>query len=107
MCEICFGKKKPEPMTEDGNLTLSSAKRQLNADFRRVEIRRDEFRTLPRRSSEIEVLNGLTIYLDQTIQNCTTCPHSSTLDRLFCVLLIGAQRGGTRAGARAPKRVRR
>ncbi|KAI0846868.1 hypothetical protein F5Y00DRAFT_128584 [Daldinia vernicosa] len=87
MCEICFGKKKPEAMTEDGGPMLSAAKRQLNADFRRVEIRRDEFY--------------------KTVQDCTTYPHSSTLDRLFCVLLIGAQRGGTRAGARASKRARR
>lgn len=62
MCEICFGKKKPEPMTEDGSPMLSAAKRQLNADFRRVEIRRDEFCMLQRRFSEIEVFNGLTIY---------------------------------------------
>ncbi|KAI1375532.1 hypothetical protein F4677DRAFT_446159 [Hypoxylon crocopeplum] len=79
MCEICFGKKKPEAMIDDGN----PVKRQLNADFRRVEIHRDEFY--------------------QSVQH----QHSSTLDHLFSVLLIGAQRGGTRTGARASKRTKR
>ncbi|KAI1415699.1 hypothetical protein F5Y13DRAFT_147765 [Hypoxylon sp. FL1857] len=83
MCEICFGKKKPEAMADDGN----PIKRQLNADFRRVEMHRDEFY--------------------QGIQDCVTYPHSSTLDRLFCVLLIGSQRGATRSGARASKRAKR
>ncbi|KAI0151917.1 hypothetical protein F4776DRAFT_1851 [Hypoxylon sp. NC0597] len=83
MCEICFGKKKPEIMADDGN----PVKRQLNVDFRKVENFRDEFY--------------------QTVQDCVTYQHSSTLDRLFCVLLIGPQRGATRAGARASKRARR
>ncbi|KAI0172034.1 hypothetical protein GGR52DRAFT_573176 [Hypoxylon sp. FL1284] len=41
MCENCFGKKKPEAIVEDGN--MSAAKRQLNEDFRMVESRRDDF----------------------------------------------------------------
>ncbi|KAI2616594.1 hypothetical protein GGR54DRAFT_233328 [Hypoxylon sp. NC1633] len=43
MCEICFGKKKPEALPDDGNPVTSVVKRQLNADFRRVETHRDEF----------------------------------------------------------------
>ncbi|OTA89716.1 hypothetical protein M434DRAFT_398434 [Hypoxylon sp. CO27-5] len=70
-------------MADDGNLV----KRQLNVDFRKVENLRDEFY--------------------QTVQDCVNYQHSSTLDRLFCVLLIGPQRGATRTGARASKRARR
>lgn len=87
MCENCFGKKKPETIVDDGNPALIAAKRQLNDDFRVVESRRDEFY--------------------QQIQSCMAYPHSSMLDRLFCVLLIGAQRGAARAGARGAKRAKR
>ncbi|KAI1386978.1 uncharacterized protein F4822DRAFT_445107 [Hypoxylon trugodes] len=83
MCEIAFGKKKPEAMTDDGN----PGKRQLNADFEKVNGRRDEFY--------------------KSIENCVTYTHSSSLDRLFCVLLIGTQKGATKNGARAPKRAKR
>ncbi|KAI1456924.1 hypothetical protein F4805DRAFT_209117 [Annulohypoxylon moriforme] len=84
MCEICFGKKKPEPMVDDGN----PVKRQLNADFKMVERFRDDFY--------------------QTIQDCVdTCPNPSTFDRLICILLIGSHRGVTRSGARASKRAKR
>ncbi|KAI1776493.1 hypothetical protein F4818DRAFT_351113 [Hypoxylon cercidicola] len=85
MCENCFGKKKPEAIVDDGN--FSTAKRQLNDDFRMVESRRDDFY--------------------QSFQSCVALPHSSTLDRLFCVLLVGAQRGAARAGARGSKRAKR
>ncbi|OTB03091.1 hypothetical protein M426DRAFT_187389 [Hypoxylon sp. CI-4A] len=87
MCEICFGKKKPEPLAEDANPMTSTIKRQLNADFRTVENFKDQFY--------------------QGIQDRVTHMHSSTLDRLFCVLLIGPQRGATRAGGRATKRAKR
>ncbi|KAI0880386.1 uncharacterized protein GGS22DRAFT_197578 [Annulohypoxylon maeteangense] len=84
MCEICFGKKKPEPMADDGN----PIKRQLNADFKRVESYRDDFY--------------------QAIQDCVnTCPNPSTFDRLICILLIGSQRSVTRSGTRASKRAKR
>ncbi|KAI2622913.1 hypothetical protein GGS26DRAFT_593761 [Hypomontagnella submonticulosa] len=87
MCEISFGKKKPEAMADDANVNpaMNIVKRQLNECFRSVEMRRDEFY--------------------RTIQDCPT--HSSMLDRLFCVLLIGPQRGAARPGARASKRAKR
>ncbi|KAI1206419.1 uncharacterized protein F4807DRAFT_470152 [Annulohypoxylon truncatum] len=84
MCEICFGKKKPEPMTDDGN----QVKRQLNADFKRVERCRDDFYQV----------------IQDRVENY---PNPSTFDRLIRVLLIGSQRGITRSGTRASKRIRR
>ncbi|KAI2472208.1 hypothetical protein F4781DRAFT_33572 [Annulohypoxylon bovei var. microspora] len=88
MCEICFGKKKPEPMADDGIPMVSAVKKQLNADFKRVERCREEFY--------------------QTIQEgVNTYSNPSTFDRLICNLLIGSQKGVTRSGARAPKRAKR
>ncbi|KAI5862720.1 hypothetical protein GGS23DRAFT_89463 [Durotheca rogersii] len=84
MCEISFGKKKPEAIADDGNPATGPIKRELNADFRRVESRRDEF-----------------------YQSCSNDPRSCRLDHLLGVLLAGTQRGATRSGARAPKRARR
>lgn len=45
MCEISFGKKKPEAMADDANVNpaMNIVKRQLNECFRSVEMRRDEF----------------------------------------------------------------
>ncbi|KAI1443989.1 hypothetical protein F5Y02DRAFT_419504 [Annulohypoxylon stygium] len=85
MCEVCFGKKKPEPMADDG----IPIKRQLNIDFWGVERCRDDFY--------------------QSIQDRVQDPNQnpSMFDRLICNLLIGPQRGVTRSGIRASKRARR
>ncbi|KAI1107703.1 hypothetical protein F4804DRAFT_108076 [Jackrogersella minutella] len=60
MCEICFGKKKPEPMAEDGNPTVSAVKKQLNADFSKVERYREGFCMLHRNVLGDEEPNRLT-----------------------------------------------
>ncbi|KAI1075077.1 hypothetical protein F5B20DRAFT_585652 [Whalleya microplaca] len=87
MYETCFSKKKSEPIVEDGTPNGNATALQLNAYFRIVEARRDEFY--------------------QAIRDCPSRRYSCKLDFLLHFLLAEPQKGQTRSKARETKRARR